>query len=43
MDDPDFSFYELWSKVYTQLHIAFAEKPMNRARLFMVFLSLSIV
>lgn len=25
MDNSDFSFYELWSKVYTQLHLAFVE------------------
>ncbi|WP_277560085.1 type I-F CRISPR-associated endoribonuclease Cas6/Csy4 [Acinetobacter beijerinckii] len=26
MDSPDFSLFELWSKLYTQLHLAFVEQ-----------------
>ncbi|WP_234857055.1 type I-F CRISPR-associated endoribonuclease Cas6/Csy4 [Acinetobacter junii] len=33
MDSPDFSLFELWSKVYTQLHIAFAEHSNEQGRI----------
>lgn len=33
IDNPDFSFFELWSKVYTQLHIAFAEQADEQGKI----------
>ncbi|WP_109441663.1 type I-F CRISPR-associated endoribonuclease Cas6/Csy4 [Acinetobacter haemolyticus] len=33
IDSPDFSLFELWSKVYTQLHIAFAEHSNEQGRI----------
>lgn len=35
MDSPDFSLFELWSKVYTQLHIAFAEHSDEQERSYL--------
>ncbi|WEI18681.1 type I-F CRISPR-associated endoribonuclease Cas6/Csy4 [Acinetobacter proteolyticus] len=32
IDSSDFSLYELWSKVYTQLHIAFAEHTNEQGK-----------
>ncbi|MEQ1104473.1 type I-F CRISPR-associated endoribonuclease Cas6/Csy4 [Acinetobacter ursingii] len=33
IDNPDFSSFELWSKVYTQLHIAFAEQADEQGKI----------
>ncbi|MCU4356720.1 type I-F CRISPR-associated endoribonuclease Cas6/Csy4 [Acinetobacter ursingii] len=33
IDNPDFSSFELWSKVYTQLHIAFAEQADEEGKI----------
>lgn len=33
IDNCDFSGFELWSKVYTQLHIAFAEHSNERGKI----------
>lgn len=33
MDNPDFNLYTLWSKVYTQLHLAFVEQKDSQEKI----------
>lgn len=33
MDNPDFNMYTLWSKLYTQLHLAFVEQKDNQEKI----------
>ncbi|HMU89027.1 MAG TPA: type I-F CRISPR-associated endoribonuclease Cas6/Csy4, partial [Agitococcus sp.] len=33
MDNPDFNLYTLWSKLYTQLHLAFVEQKDSQEKI----------